>query len=178
MFPKTIKPLRFEEIDQEGWESYKERLSLPNDRALLQFYRQVVFDHWRHFNDVLPDFLIEQHEFEIRHMTVEEVERKVRYFGNEDLGAFWAEQFDLFHKKNQDYMVFQYMKEHLTPPFPPILLDPSALIPRKHWDYGRPIHLVEGTHRVSYLIRMAQREIIPWSSSHEFVYVAPRAPIT
>lgn len=172
VFPEAIKPLRFEEINQEDWESYKERLDLHNDRALLQFYRQVVFDHWRHFNNELPDFLIEQHQFKISHMTVEEIDQNVRYFGNEELVSLWGEQFDKFYKKNQDYMVFRYMREHLTPPFPPILLDPSALKPKKHWDYGRPIHLVEGTHRVSYLIRMAQREIIPWSSHHEFIYVA------
>lgn len=173
MFPKAIKPLRFAEIDQEDWESYRVRLGSPTDRAILQFYRQVVFDHFSHFNEDFPDFFIEHHQFEMTQMTVQEVDKKVRYFGDEELGTFWGEQYDLFETKNQDYAVFQYMRKHLTPPFPPILLDPSILKPKERWDYGRPMHLVEGTHRVSYLIRMVQRGIIPWTSSHEFVYVQP-----
>jgi len=100
VFPKAIKPLRFAEIDQEDWESYRVRLGSPTDRAILQFYRQVVFDHFSHFNEDFPDFFIEHHQFEMTQMTVQEVDKKVRYFGDEELGTFWGEQYDLFETKN------------------------------------------------------------------------------
>ena len=173
MLPPDIKPERFDEWEKESWDDYRNRLALPEERALLEFYRQVVYDHFSHFNDEFPDFDIQRHTFTMREMSVAEVKKNVRFFGNEELGPFWAGQYEEFRRKNQDYIIYQEMKARLTPPFPPITLDPSALKRRTPLDYGRPIHLVEGTHRTSYLIQMAELDIISWASVHEFVYVAP-----
>jgi hypothetical protein len=173
MLPPESKPKRFGEWEQESWDDYRDRLALPDERARLEFYRQVVYDHFSHFNDHFPDFDIDTHTFAMRKMSVAEVREKVRFFGNEDLGPFWAGQYEEFRCKNQDYIIYQEMSNRLTPPFPPITLDPSALEPQRHLDYGRPIHLVEGTHRTSYLIQMAELDIISWDSEHDFVHVAP-----
>ena len=105
-------------------------------------------------------------------LTVTEVEERVRYFDNE-LVTFWSTQFDQYLEADQDYIIFQRMKNDGTPPFPPILIDSSRLADGTR-TYGRPLHLVEGTHRTSYLVRMAELGLIARESLHEFVLLSPR----
>lgn len=165
-------PKQFGTFEKEEWEVYRDRLHLPDNEALLQFYRQVVYDHFSHFNEHYPDFNIEDYVFEMLEMTAQTATDEIRYFRNE-IVDFWAEQYDHFAQKNQNYIIFQFMSKNRTFPFPPILLKPD-LIKGKGWrECGRPYHLIEGTHRVSYLRHMLEKGLVSSTIVHKFVLVKP-----
>lgn len=172
MLSIAVKPINFATFNIEPWEDYSVRLALPNNRPEREFYRQVVYDHFDHFNHHYPDLKLDDYKVSIVNLTAKEVDERVRYFNNERVN-FWSKQFDHYLEADQDYIVFQRMKKDGTPPFPPILIDSSKLVDGA-WIYGRPLHLIEGTHRTSYLIRMAELDIIEWKSIHEFVLLSPR----
>jgi hypothetical protein len=65
------------------------------------------------------------------------------------------------------------MSKNLTPPFPPVLLESSRLVDAGWRVYGRPYHLVEGTHRVGYMRHMLAKGIITPQSRHNFVVLRP-----
>jgi hypothetical protein len=88
----------------------------------------------------------------------------------------WGWQYDQFKSRNQDYMIYQRMAKDLTPPFPPVVVATESLADDGWRVYGRDLHLIEGTHRLSYLGRMLELgEILP-TSLHKFVFLRPRFP--
>ena len=169
MLTKSLRPIGFDDYQKEEWDVYWARVStIDASEAHREFFRQVVYDHFDHFNEHYPDFTIEDYEFTLKIYTVKEVDELVRFFMNVKM-ELWTEQFDEFQKSNHPYFIFQRMSKDLTPPFPPIFIDSSELIDKDWRVYGRPLHLIEGTHRFSYLIHMARKNIISWSSAHKFV---------
>lgn len=178
MLSRGIRPINFENESwgKEPWEDFRKRLDLPNDYAIEQFYRQVVYDHFDHFNDHYPDFELSDYEIGIECLTAQEANERIRFFGNKEMDK-WGQQYDSFEQRNQGYVIYQKMSKSLTPPFPPILIDSSLLVDSGWRVYGRPLHLVEGTHRVSYLRRMLERGIIASESRHQFVVLLPRRRI-
>jgi hypothetical protein len=172
VLPPVLKPVGFGTWEKEDLEAYRERLHLPEDEATLQFYRQVVYDHFKHFNDHYPDLNLGDYRIALKQMSAAEAQDQIRFFNNETMDR-WGEQYDEFERRNQDYIIYREMAKHLTPPFPPVLIDPSRLADHGWRIYGRPLHLIEGTHRVSYLRRMLARGIIPAHSRHDFVLLSP-----
>ncbi len=171
MLPLELKPIGFDTWEKEPWESYCSRLSLPENEGVLQFFRQVPYDHFDHFNERYPSFHIDHYEMCLKKMTATEAASNIKFFGNREV-AMWCWQYDEFERTNQNYPVFRFMSENGTPPFPPVVIDPRNL-QHDHYIYGKPLHLIEGTHRLSYLIRMLERELIMPESVHEFVLVSP-----
>jgi len=51
MLPPKLKPIGYDTWEKETWETYSSRLAIPEDDAVRQFYRQVGYDHFDHFND-------------------------------------------------------------------------------------------------------------------------------
>ena len=176
MLPVKLKPRGFDQRDKETWESYCSRLSLTQDEAQREFYRQVVYDHFDHFNDLYPGFELDQYRPLISEMTASVAQARIRYFDNVRMTK-WSWQYDEFERKDWDYHVFQHMREKGTVPFPPILIDASDLS-HDRYIYGQPLHLIEGTHRVSYLNRMLERELISPDSSHKFVILTSKTCIS
>jgi hypothetical protein len=105
--------------------------------------------------------------------TAQEANDLIRFFRGEPMKS-WGIQFDEFSKKNQDYIIFQSMSATCTFPFPPILIDPQLLTGAGWRECGRPLHLIEGTHRVSYLRRMLELGLVDPESRHQFVLLKPR----
>lgn len=172
MLPERLRPQGFDSAEREEWEQYRERLGLPDDEAVLQFYRQVVYDHFSHFNDHYPDFELGHYAITMLELSAQEASDSIRYFRN-DVVDWWAFQYDEFASENKDYIIFQTMSKSGTFPFPPILLDPK-LIKGEHWrECGRPLHLIEGTHRVSYLRHMLEKGLVTAKSMHRFVLLRP-----
>lgn len=60
-----------------------------------------------------------------------------------------------------------------TPPFPPVVIESVLMIDDGWRVYGRPYHLIEGTHRVGYLRRTLERGLVPTDSLHSFVVLRP-----
>lgn len=172
MLPDSIKPIHFGTFDIEEWEDYRQRLFLPDEGAEKEFYRQVVYDHFDDFNERFPHFDIAKCSFELIELTVKEMDQMVKSFRNtnEEL-KHWGLQYDDFEKRNYDYSIFQYMSKHHKPPFPPVIMNTKNIEDNGWREYGKPYHLVEGTHRVSYLFRMAERGIISKNCSFQFVLV-------
>lgn len=171
MFPLELKPIGFDTWEKEPWESYCSRLDLPENEGVRQFFRQVPYDHFDHFNERYPSFQLEQHELSIKKMTAAEAASEIRFFGNREM-RMWCWQYDEFERKNQNYSVFRFMSENGSSPFPPVVIDPRNLR-HEYYIYGEPLHLIEGTHRLSYLVRMLERDLIMPESVHEFVLVSP-----
>jgi len=167
MLPAKLKPIGFDSWEKEIWERYCSRLALPDDEAVRQFYRQVVYDHFDHFNHHYPSFELDVYKCSIRTMTAAEAAATIRFFGNREM-RMWYWQYDEFERKGQNYPVFLAMSENGTAPFPPVLID-SRRLEHHQYVYGKPLHLIEGTHRVSYLIRMLERGLICPESIHSFV---------
>ncbi|MGC4241139.1 MAG: hypothetical protein QM686_02765 [Herbaspirillum sp.] len=172
LLPDSIKPIGFDSWEKETWDQYLTRLHIPDDFANRQFYRQVVYDHFDHFNEHYPDFKIENYTIKVLVMTAKEANESIRFFNGEVMD-WWAQQYDEFEMKNQDYVVFRSMSQTLTFPFPPILLDPAISKGAGRLTCGRPLHLVEGTHRVSYLRHMLERGTVKPESQHQFILLSP-----
>mgnify|MGYP000689851301 CR=1 FL=1 len=173
MLPVMLKPVGFGTFDREDWSQYRERLNLPEEEALSEFYRQVVYDHFDDFNEHYPDFRIDEYDITVRFMSAQEANDQIRFLGGETLDS-WGMQYDEFEKTNHEYIIFQTMSKSRTFPFPPIIVDPRRLNGIGWRECGRPLHLIEGTHRVSYLRRMLARGLVTPDSVHKFVLLAPK----
>ncbi len=174
MLSRDIKPFGFNTWEKEEWEDYRKRLDLPDDEATLEFYRQVVYDHFEHFNEHYPKFHLSDYSLATKYLTAQEAYDKIRFFGNK-IVDMWNEQYDYFKGLDQPYLIYQGMSKNLTPPFPPILIESSLLFDNSWRVYGRDTHLIEGTHRVSYLRRMMDLDEVAASSRHKFVILTPRS---
>ena len=172
MLPIELKPIGFNSWEKETWETYCSRLNLEDDEALRQFFRQAVYDHFDHFNDRYPALDLDDYRLSLCQMTAAEAITNIRFFGNREM-TMWCSQYDEFERKNQDYPVFRYMRKNGTAPFPPVLID-ARKIEHDHYIYGKPLHLIEGPHRLSYLTRMLQRRLVLPNSVHEFVVLEPK----
>lgn len=172
MLPIELKPKNYDSFDREPWGQYVERLHLPDDEATRQFYRQVVYDHLDHFNDHYPDFELSDYSISLEMFTAQEANDNIRYLCNKPID-WWADQYDEFAKKNYPYVIYQEMSKNLTPPFPPVVVEASRLVDCGWRVYGRPYHLVEGTHRVGYMRHMLAQGIIASGSLHAFVVLRP-----
>lgn len=173
MLPESLRPIGFNTFEKEEWSQYRERLHLPKDEAILQFYRQVVYDHFEHFNDHYPDFELKNYSIEMREYSAQEADDLIRFFCSEVMD-WWGKQYDQFASANQNYIIFQSMSKTGTFPFPPIIIDPKLIGNTGRNECGRPLHLIEGTHRVSYLRHMLACGLVSPSSKHQFVLLRPK----
>lgn len=172
MLPLELRPIGWESWEKESWDAYKCRLAVPNDPALEQFYRQIPYDHFDHFNERYSNFEMSDYKFSICEMTAVEASARVRFFGNDEM-RHWCWQYDEFERTGNRYPIFREMSEKGTAPFPPVLIDASKLTDAYHV-YGKPLHLIEGTHRFSYLMRMLERKLVSPDSLHSFVLLEPK----
>lgn len=172
VLPESLRPNEFGTLKKEDWEYYRKRLHLSYDEAELQFYRQVVYDHFSHFNNHYPDFNLENYRFSMIELSAKDANDSIRYFRDE-IVDWWATQYRDFASKNQDYIIFRAMSKSKTFPFPPVLLETRLIESDGFREYGRPLHLIEGTHRISYLREMLAQGLVLAESLHKFVLVSP-----
>jgi hypothetical protein len=117
-------------------------------------------DNRDRYSNLDPDFIL-QICFEHSAVRVERslgwVYDNVRYDHNEELD-FWYEQFDRFRRTARaGYEIFDRMLQSGTWPFPPVIIEAQfAVSLGGPEDIGKPYHLIEGTHRVSYARRMIE----------------------
>jgi hypothetical protein len=161
-------------FEQHEWDTYLKDLGEYAERFDHQFLRQVPYDHFDHFNEHYPWFDIDELETSRTVLTAKQIYKKIRYFNNLPLD-FWYKQFDGFLDEPPKYIVFQSMLERRTWSFPPIVMQNKheRCSGRCSWEYGAPLLLIEGTHRISYLCRMLEREMVAPDSKHELVLLDP-----
>lgn len=179
MLPPILRgPCRFD-FRPEEWTAYLAGIGRYAQRVDHQFLRQVPYDHFDHFNAHYPWFDIDNVRIERINLAAADVYTKVRYFDSKPLD-FWHTQYDEFsRRKTKDYEVFKDMVTNLTWPFPPIVLrsDGARGLKQPLGNLGQPLHLVEGTHRVSYLCRMLELKMVKPMSLHKLVIVTPNRTV-
>lgn len=138
------------------------------------FIVQICYEHPERFNELLPGFDVGQHCARRIRKTAGWIEENVRYENGERVD-FWFDHFDeLLSNADPQYEIFVSMVKKGTWPFPPVVITPEfATEIGGHTYFGEPYHLIEGTHRVSYLIRMLQKTMVTKSSLHELITLEP-----
>lgn len=173
MLPEKWKYFGANDLSREAWSDYWARQDFANDEATREFVRQVIYDHFDHFNEHYPNFEFGDYHFCIESWTARRAYNDIRFFQNATMDD-WGLQFDQFEEMDFDYMIFREMKANRTFPFPPVVIDSCRLEDEGWRVYGRPYHLIEGTHRVSYLRRMLDRALVAGDSWHSFVVLRPK----
>jgi len=143
------------------------------------FIIQICFEHPDRFNEYFPGFDPACHCAQRIEKTIGWVYDSVRYDGNEAVD-FWSGQFDFFRESNQQsYAVFAHMMRHRTWPFPPVIIeaDFAASLGAAIERLGKPYHLIEGTHRVSYARRMLELALLTRECRVEIIEVMPWSPL-
>ena len=177
MLPDIFKGPQRVFFEKSEWRRYLSQLGGYAEKFDREFLRQVPYDHFDTFNEWFPWFDVDQAETGRLVLTAAEVRDLVRYFDNEPMN-WWHKQFDSFWETNYPYEVFQEMIKLRTWPFVPILLaNPDGdLGSPVRGRGGCPFHLIEGTHRVSYLTRMLELGLVQEDSAHEVVVVCVSQP--
>lgn len=138
------------------------------------FILQICFEHPDRFNDLLPAFDPEKHSAVRVEKSVGWVYDNVRYDDNAALD-FWYEHFDALRESgNADYEVFTHMMRTGAWPFPPVIVEAGfAVRLGTPEDVGKPFHLIEGTHRVSYARRMIELGLTDRTRAVEIIELTP-----
>lgn len=137
------------------------------------FILQICFEHPNRFDELLPRFDPLPHSALRIPRTAGWIYDNVRYRNDEEID-FWFDHFDSQHASgNSSYGIFTHMNAHGTWPFPPVIVGAGfALKLGSPKNIGHPYHLIEGTHRVSYLRRMIQRGLVARESILEIIEVS------
>lgn len=176
MLPKILlgSGMAYRGLEDEEWLKYLSRIGDYAQILDHRFLSEMCYEHGRRFNDYFPGFDLNVHKIKTRLVTASETREFVRYDYNEP-ATFWALQFDNYRAKPQPfkYLIFEHMIKNGTWPFPPVIIDNSNgfagnLSKRS---LGLPWHLIEGTHRVSYLNRMLELNLVAPASEHEIFWL-------
>ncbi len=139
---------------------------LPKD-----FVSQACYEHADRFDEYFPLFDVAKHAVIERKVTSDWVYHNLRYDENESLESdnFYGWQYEEYLNSGSDYSIFVEMKKNKTWPFAPIIVESSFAMSElgSNSTLGSPYHLFEGTHRVSYLLKMLSLDLIKSHSLHK-----------
>ena len=176
MLPKILlgSGMAYRGPEDEKWLEYLSHIGDYAQSLDHRFLSEICYEHGSRFNEYFPCFNLNSHKIQTRLVTASEIQEFVRYDNNEPV-TFWETQFDNCRANLQPFEVeiFEHMIKNGTWPFPPVIIDNSngfANSLSKH-ALGSPWHLIEGTHRVSYLNRMLELELVSPSSEHEIFWL-------
>ncbi|GAA0892994.1 hypothetical protein GCM10009122_26730 [Fulvivirga kasyanovii] len=153
----------------EEWEYYLESIgeysSVDNE-----FLSQICYEHYDRFNSYFPKFDLTRSRISRIKLTTKEVYDLIKYDGNTELD-FWYAHIDGEHWKGKlsFYQVLSSIVETGTWFLPPVIIRHELAETLGDRLYGQPIHLIEGTHRVSYLRRWYELGNVPATNKHEFI---------
>lgn len=144
---------------------------LPRD-----FVTQICYELPSHFNGYFPEFDIETNKVVVRRVSASWVQAQVRYDSNDSLEAgFYGEHVDAFLKTKVPPLgtFVQEMFTAQTWPFRPVIVGNECGIGvlGSKMPLGKPFHLIEGCHRVSYLLRMLALGHLSPDSEHSLLEV-------
>lgn len=69
---------------------------------MLEFYRQVVYDHFDHFNEHYPQLDLDDYALSVEYVTAQEASESIRYFHNQPMTepASWPSALRQHIRKN------------------------------------------------------------------------------
>lgn len=155
----------------EEWESYLD--SIGTYRNLdHEFLSQICYEHYERFNNYFPRFNIQKNTIKRITLTTEDIYSKIKYDNNQELN-FWYEHINSESnlKSLSDYPILQTIINNGTWELPPVIIKNKLAKKLGDKNYGAPIHLIEGTHRVSYLRRWFEKGNIDKHKEHEFIII-------
>ena len=160
--PETENP-------EEPWEGYVQRLGIPDEPALRHFLRQVIFDHFSSFNGRFPWFRLEDFDCSFEDWTANEIHLTVRYDRRQDVD-FWYSHIG----SGKPYALLRHMEASLTWRDPPVVF----VFPSESQWCADPklaaVHLIEGTHRISYLKKLLIDGKVRGQTRHRLLVCKPR----
>lgn len=137
------------------------------------FILQICYEHPGRLNELLPGFDAGLHSATRISRSAGWIRDNVKYDDGEE-PTFWSDQFDCFLcDPSPGYSVFVSMTRDETWSFPPVIVLSRFAATLGAPSYiGEPYHLIEGTHRISYLRRMLELGMLADSSTHVLILVA------
>jgi len=170
MIPNRYKRYFESSSDNEPWEEYCKRLNITENEEKRYFIRHVLFDHFTNFTGRFPWFSLDSFTYGFENWGASRIHETVKYDKGEELD-FWYDHV----KKNPDprLTLLKYMIDEKTWPTPVVIFDFSENpeIIMNLGDRITAIHLIEGTHRVSYLKKMLITGQIDGESKHSILTV-------
>lgn len=149
------------------WKDFLSRIGNYADILDHDFLSQICFEHSERFDSYFPNFDINKNKIIRIKKTAFEIYNEVRYDNNRKID-FWYFQIDEYFKNlnRNDYIVLKYLIENRTWNFPPVIIKSELANKLGNKNFGEPIHLIEGTHRISFLNRLYELKIVKPNSKH------------
>ncbi|MEA5509050.1 hypothetical protein VB715_04665 [Crocosphaera sp. UHCC 0190] len=156
-------------------ENYRDFLKNAHEKYPLldkDFISQVCFEHPDRFNQYFPYFDINVNKILRREVVGKYLVDELRYDNGEVINM-WKDQFDDFLNKNDyDYVIFKEMINNKKWPFPPIVIQyENALKLGCGFYANQKLCLFEGTHRISYFLRMIELNMIDEKDAVEILEI-------
>lgn len=160
---------RFESMsNHESWEAYSAGLKPFSTPAEEYFVRHVLFDHYDDFIRRFPWFQLESFAYAFSEFTADWIDSNVLYDDNEPLDWWY------FHVESErPFPLCEYMRANHTWPTEPVIFDFGSRLVSLGSAPSITYHLIEGTHRISYLKRLLQKRSIRPNSIHRILTLQP-----
>ncbi len=174
MLPSILKKSDTRYQGDLNWESYLIQVGDFAETIDRDFLSSICLEHFDRFNRCFPEFDINKHRVERVSFTAEQIYSEVRYDDNKPLD-FWYFQVDdyLNGTSRLTYPPLEYCLKNRTWSFSPVVIDHAFGCELGGCRLGHPYHLIEGTHRVSFINRLLELNIIDASSTHEMLIIRP-----
>ncbi len=158
--------------DNESWEEYYSRLKVTDEPNEKYFIKHVIFDHYEAFVDRFPWFEFNSVDYRLEAWKAEIIDKRVKYDNGKELD-FWYDH--LVSKPDPRLTLLQFMIDESTWPLPIVLFDFSENLEfLSIREKLTQFHLIEGTHRVSYLKKMLIDGVISHESKHKVLVLRKR----
>lgn len=172
MLPRILRQTDTIYRNDENWEQYLEKIGSYVEKLDKDFLSQICLEHFDRFDDYFPGFDIDNHRVCRETLTTKEIYDLVRYDRGEFID-FWYFQMDdhLAGVSKLQYPLLEYCAKHGTWNFPPVLIDGEFGETLGPYALGKPLHLIEGTHRVSFVNRLFELGRVGPENEHEVLVV-------
>ena len=154
------------------WEKYLERIGEYKNLIDVDFISQICFQHFDRFNEYFPLFDLEIHSVARIEMKTKDIYENIRYDNNSKID-FWYFHIDeyLESRKRANCEVLLYAVQNGTWSFPPVVIKNNLARSLGCQEYGKPFHLIEGTHRISYVKRLFELGKIEADIKHKLLLI-------
>jgi hypothetical protein len=158
--------------EDSNWEQFLIKIGEYADLIENDFLSQICFEHSARFNEYFPFFDIHQNKIIRVQKTTQEIYTQIRYDDDKKLD-FWYFQIDDYLKLNirKQYKVLKYVVDNGTWHFPPVIIENKIAKELGNKNYGNLIHLIEGTHRVSFVNRLYELGKIDPDRKHNLLEI-------
>lgn len=174
MLPQNLRQTDTLFRDDDCWGRYLEKVGPYAKSIDRDFLSQICLEHFDRFDDYFPGFNIDRHRVCREKLTTRAIYDSVRYDKGERLD-FWYFQMDdyLAGISKLQYPQLEHCAENGTWSFPPVLIEKTFGESLGPYELGGPLHLIEGTHRVSFINRLYELGKIGAEKEHEVLVVRP-----